>query len=204
MFDFYLCALLSQVRDHSDRARPWPSQESFDLAQGIIRQSAFEVAVVQSGHMLAQFRTFAEWKPPYNIPGWYIPGGFLLRDLDEHDHAISHIKKDLRGEYKRAGIECDLSTIVLGPPQFLGPKLWPPGTHPVGQPISIIVVCELLAGNVIETDRLKWTRKTIPTDVPFHQAFQDVVFAYLRATPQERELMHKLNSMLLNAQVRPA
>jgi hypothetical protein len=175
-----------------------------------VRQTAFEVAVVKDGRMLAEFRTFAEWakyntpEKKWDIPGWYIPGGFLLRDLDAQGNATDHILKDLRGEYMRAGVQFDFSSLWLGPPQFLGVKLWEPGTHPVGQPVSILIVCEDVEEKIVETDCLKWTDETIPTQVPYHQAFQDVVFRYRKASATERVLMHELNTMMLGAQAQLA
>lgn len=185
---------LTLVRD--DR-RFWPDEETFQLSHQILPVPATEVAVVKDGRLLLQYRTFAEWQAPYNRPGWYIPGGYVPWGASLKESCLTHLKKDLVGEYKRTGIDGgDLSTIKLSEPVVIGTKKWMPGEHPFGCPVSLICVCEIQEGDIIETDWLKWSPATIPTDVPLHQKFQDVVFMWLQASPEEKALILRLNQFL--------
>lgn len=185
---------LAKVRD--DR-RFWPDEETFQLAHQILPVPASEVAVVKDGKLLLQFRTFAEWPAPYNKPGWYIPGGYVPWGASLQESCLIHLMKDLVGEYKRTGLDGgDVSGIKLSEPVVIGTQKWMPGEHPFGCPVSLVCVCELQEGDIVETDWLKWSSVTIPTDVPLHQKFQDAVFMWLQASPEEKVLILRLNQFL--------
>jgi hypothetical protein len=154
------------------------------------------VAIVKDGKLLLQYRTFEEWPAPYNKPGWYIPGGYVFWPQSMKETCLTHIRKDLRGEYRRTSIEFDLNSIDINEPVVIGAKKWMPGEHPFGCPISIICVCELTGGEIVETDWLKWSGRTIPTVVPWHRSLQDVVFHYLRSTPEQKAWLAKMHSCI--------
>lgn len=173
----FLTAALERVKTEN---RFWPEQVHHNLINGIIPWAATEVAVVKDGKLLLQYRLFDEWPAPYNKPGWYIPGGYCFWPEDLKKMCLTHILKDLKGEYKRTGVECDLDAIQIAEPVVVAIKKWMPGDHPFGCPISMICVCEFFAGDIVETDCLKWSDRTIATSVPWHRSFQDAVFAYLQ------------------------
>lgn len=176
--------------------RYWPDG-TFELAHQIIPVPATEVAVVQNGRLLLQYRTFEEWPDPYNKPGWYIPGGYVPWKMSLEEACALHLKKDQTGEYKRLGISLDsLNSIKLASPIVIGEKKWMPGEHPFGCPVSLVCVCELIEGTIIETDWLKWSDETIPTDVPHHQAFQDLVFAWINTPAEYREWFINFRKLL--------
>lgn len=190
----YLWSCLKKVRD--DR-RFWPDEQTFQLSHQILPVPASEVAVVKDGKLLLQFRTFAEWPAPYNKPGWYIPGGYVPWGASLQESCLIHLKKDLVGECKRTGLDGDyVSGIKLSEPVVIGTQKWMPGEHPFGCPVSLVCVCELQEGDIVETDWLKWSSVTIPTDVPLHQKFQDAVFMWLQASPEEKALILRLNQFL--------
>lgn len=172
--------------------RFWPEPEHHNLINAIVPLAAAEVAVTRKHpvtgeqQILLQYRTFEEWPAPYNKPGWYIPGGYCFWPDDIRQICLTHIRKDLRGEYWGSKIDFDLNTVEIAEPVLIGSKKWMPGDHPFGCPISLIYVCELTAGKIVETDWLKWSDRTIPTDVPWHRSFQDMVFFYLNSTPEQK------------------
>ena len=177
--------------------RFWPEQRHHNLINSIIPWAATEVAVVKNGKLLLQYRLFSEWPAPYNKPDWYIPGGHCFWPEDLKKTCLIHFLKDLQGEYKRAGIEFDLnSSIQLAEPVVIDIKKWMPGDHPFGCPISMICVCQLLAGDIVETEWLKWSDKTIPTDVPWHRSFQDAVHFYLNSPPEMRRWLAEMHDTI--------
>jgi len=177
--------LLRGLEAVRDNRRFWPLQEHFEVAHQIIPVPASEVAIVKNGKLLMHYRLFKEWgrhntpDKKYDNPGWYIPGGYMDWEKDMRSTAIDHIEKDLMVEYGRVNVKSDFSSIVLSEPVVIATKKWMPGDHPFGVPVSVLCVCELVSGEIIETDRLKWSDKTIPTPVPWHRSFQDAVFAYI-------------------------
>jgi len=181
-----------------ERKRFWPDQETFDLNQRINAMPATEVAVVKDGKLLLQYRKFGEgsspWPTPFNIvEGWYIPGGFIRQPNSLVQECLDHIRKDLRGEYARAGVSgFDLNSIKLGEPAMIGVHKWMPGEHPSGCPLSIICVCELLAGAIVETDYLKWFDKPVATNVQWHGGFIRQVFAYIKASREYQNWFRNL------------
>jgi hypothetical protein len=70
------------------------------------------------------------------------------------------------------------------------------GDHPFGCPISMICVCELRQGEIVETDWLKWSDKTIATDVPWHRSFQDSVFFYLNSTEDQKGWLAEMQGQI--------
>lgn len=176
--------------------RFWPDQVHHNLINGIVPWAATEVAVVKDGKLLLQYRLFDEWPAPYNKPGWYIPGGYCFWPEDLKKTCLVHLLKDLRGEYKRVGVEFDPNSIRLAEPVVIGVKKWMPGDHPFGCPISLVCVCELTAGTIVETEWLKWSDKTVPTDVPWHRSFQDAVHFYLRSPPEMRKWLAGMHATI--------
>lgn len=176
--------------------RFWPEQVHHNLINQIVPLAATEVAVVKDGKLLLQYRLFDEWPEPYNKPGWYIPGGYCFWPENMHKTCVTHLQKDLRGEYKRVGIEFDLNSIQLAEPVVVAEKKWMPGEHPFGCPISMICVCELLAGDIVETEWLKWTNTTVATDVPWHRVFQDVVRCYIHSPPEMKRWLAEMHSKI--------
>lgn len=176
--------------------RFWPEQVHHNLISKIVPLAATEVAVVKDGKLLLQYRLFDEWPAPYNKPGWYMPGGYCFWPADLGKTCLTHLLKDMKGEYKRVGIECDLDQIQLTRPTVIATKKWMPGEHPLGCPISMICVCELVAGEIIETDWLKWSAKTVPTDVPWHRSFQAAVHFYLNSPSQMKRWLAEMHSRI--------
>lgn len=188
-----LLTLLTEVRDNK---RFWPDEATFRMAHQILPVPATEVAVVKDRKLLLQYRTFEEWPEPYNKPNWYIPGGYIPWGMNLHDTCSIHLLKDVRGEYKRQGVDGgDLNTIKLASPIVIGQKKWMPGEHPFGCPVSHLCVCELLEGTIVETEWLKWVDKPIPTDVPHHFKFQEMIFAWLNSTPEQHKWLKELHAI---------
>jgi hypothetical protein len=174
-----LAASLKRVRDEK---RFWPDEETFQLVHQILPVPATEVAVVSEKGLLLQYRDFAEWPVPYNRPGWYIVGGYIPWGASLRESCEFHLNKDLRSENKRAGTM--MEPVTLSEPVVIGTKKWMSGEHPFGCPVSIVCVCEVEAGEIVETDYLKWFEETVPTDVPHHQTFQDLVHAWRATSPE--------------------
>ena len=187
----FLTATLARVKAENCF---WPEQVHHNLVSSIVPFVATEVAVVKSGSLLLQYRLFDEWPAPYNKPGWYIPGGYCFWPQDLGRTCLTHLLKDLKGEYKRTGVECNLDAIQIAEPVIIGVKKWMPGDHPFGCPISMICVCELIAGEIVETEWLKWKDKTVPTDVPWHRSFQDTVHFYLQSPLEMRMWLAEMHS----------
>ncbi len=180
--------------------RFWPDEKTFQLSHQIMPIPATEVAVVQNGKLLLQYRLFDEWPIPYNNPGWYIPGGYVPWGASLEEACAVHLRKDLAGEQKRTGISQYPNTIKLGPPVVIGEKKWMPGEHPFGCPVSLICVCELIEGTIVETDWLKWSDQTVPTQVPHHQKFQDMVFAWINTPAEYRNWLIHFRKLLSEGQ----
>ena len=89
-----------------------------------------------------------------------------------------------------------LANIMLAPPVVIGPKKWMPGEHPFGCPVSLVCVCELLGGDIVETEWLKWFEAPVATDVPHHYEFQEMVFFWLRSTPEQRAWLKELHAIV--------
>lgn len=177
--------------------RFWPEQEHHNLINEIVPLAATEVALVKDGKLLLQYRLYDEWPEPYNKPGWYIPGGYCFWPQDLKRTCLTHLLKDLQGEYKRTGVECNLDAIQIAEPVVIGVKKWMPGEHPFGCPISMICVCELLAGSIIEeTEWLKWSGETVATDVPWHRSFQDTVHFYLSSPPEMQRWLAEMHDKI--------
>lgn len=165
--------------------RFWPEQIHHNLINQIIPLAATEVAIVQGGKLLMQYRLFDEWPAPYNKAGCYIMGGgYCFWPEDLHRTCLIHLLKDLCSEYKRVDIEFNTDSVVISEPTILSIDKWLPGEHPFGCPLSILCVCELLEGDVIETDWLKWSTKPIETDVPLHYMLQKKVHFWLNSSPE--------------------
>jgi hypothetical protein len=193
-----LVKLLEKVRD--DR-RFWPDEASLRAAHSILPVPATEVALVKRGwwgrnQLLLQYRTFADWPEPYNRAGWYIPGGYVPWMGSIRESCQGHLRKDLAGEYKRLKLADADSAVEISNPILIGAKKWMPNEHPFGAPVSLVYVCELQKGNIRETDWLQWVTKTVPTDVPHHQVFQDLVFAWLRTPARFKEIQYNLATLL--------
>lgn len=203
-----LTSALKRVRDEN---RFWPEQVHHNLINGIVPLAATEVAVVKDGKLLLQYRLFDEWPAPYNKPGWYIPGGYIPWEKDMRATCTAHIRKDLISEYRRANVGYMFQErsarihdagiwypehVELSVPVIIGIKKWMPGDHPFGCPISLICVCELTAGTIVETEWLKWSDKTIPTDVPWHRSLQDTVHFYLRSPPEMRKWLAGMHATI--------
>ena len=192
-----LASLLAKVRD--DR-RFWPDETTFRHAHEILPVPATEVALVKRGlwksSLLLQYREFADWPVPYNKAGWYIPGGYVQWKGNIHDSCQTHLRKDLVGEYKRSAIEGVDPNVEISNPILIGAKKWMPGEHPFGAPVSLVYISELRKGEIRETDWLKWVTKTVPTDVPHHQVFQDLVFGWARTSSSWKKTQHKLAALL--------
>lgn len=171
-----LKSLLNKVREEN---RWWPDDDTLQLVHQILPVPATEVAVVKEGKLLLQHRTFEEWPAPYNRPGWYIPGGYVPWDVDLQEACNRHLRKDLRGEYRRVGNTTDVDEVFLSKPVIIGVEKWMPGEHPFGCPVSLVCVCRLIAGNIAETDWLRFVDTPVPTDVPHHFSFQEMVFDHL-------------------------
>ena len=185
--------LLKKVRD--DR-RFWPDEATFRLAHQVLPVPATEVAVVNNGRLLLQYRLFDDWPEPHNKPGWYIPGGYVPWGASFEEACATHLKKDQRGEYKRAGVDGgNLDAVKLGPLTCIGVKKWMPGEHPFGAPVSLVMVTELEEGTILETDWLKWSDEVIKTDVPHHEKFQKMVFHWLKSPPEYRAWLREMHAI---------
>lgn len=180
-----LLELLTAVRNNR---RFWPDEATFQMVHQILPVPATEVAVVQGGKLLLQYRTFAEWPEPYNKPGWYIPGGYVPWSVSLDESCNRHLAKDLKGKHTGPVPTLSLPTVIAV-------KKWMPDEHPFGCPVSLVCVCELLEGDIPETDTLTWASCPIETDVPHHHTFQKMVFAWLNATDEQRVFIKTLQSM---------
>lgn len=188
-----LARLLTEVRNNH---RFWPDEETFQLSHQILPVPATEVAVVKDGKLLLSWRSFEEWKAPYKKPGWYLPGGYVPWATSIESSCLGHLLKDMKNEYKLTGINFDPLGFKLTLTAVIGQKKWMPLEHPFGAPLSVICVCELTSGTIIETARLKWSDETIPTDVPHHQKFQDLVFAWMKTSPEFKAEQARLAQLL--------
>jgi len=180
-----------------ERRRYWPDQETFDLNQKLNPVPATEVAVVRGGRVLLHYREFTEWPGQFGtIKGWYIPGGYLRQPDSLAMTSLGHIRKDVEGEYKRAGIEFNLNSVELGEPLVIGQKKWMPGEHPTGCPLSLVCVCELIAGDIVETERLRWFAEPVDTNVQWHGAFIRQVLAFLHSPVEYQRWFRSLAGMV--------
>ncbi len=196
LFAALLTRFLGEVRDNR---RFWPDEASFQTSHQIIPVPATEVAVINGkNELLVGYRDFAEWPEPYNVPGWYIMGGYFQWQLDTAETCIGHIRKDLAKFYQAAGVTgVDLNAIKLESHVCLPAKKWMPGEHPFGAPVSIPVVARLTHGTIPEVEgRLRWTKKVIPTKVPHHENFQRAVRAFLNAPPEYQQWLKGLQTIV--------
>ncbi len=78
----------------------------------------------------------------------------------------------------------------------IGTKKWMPGEHPFACPLSMVTICELKSGDIIETDRLQWTNRRIDTPLAHHNEFQDLVFAWLETSAEFKAQQTRLAALI--------
>jgi len=209
-----LTDLLTRVRDKGDHF--WPLGSHQDLINEIVCLPAAEVALTRctpatnKWEVLLQFREFSKepawFLPPYNNDDWYLPGGYFQYKPSTLGNCLYHLGKDLRKEYERAGIVgFDLKSIKLATPVLIGGRKWMPkdvdsgilyGEHPIGAPQSNVYVCELIAGEIVETPWLKWTSEPVVTKVPLHTGFIKGVLFYLNSPPEMKKWMAEMHALI--------
>ncbi len=164
----------------------WPNEEIWALQQALTSQAAAEVLLFVPGKGNVLFRRADD---AVNYAGQlHFPGGFIKpRQGDGEPQKIceQQVGKDL----KELGLASDaIKFRVINPEQPLFVKIWAPGSHAVGNPVSIGYPAEIIDA-VPNHDRILVSSEVVRDNVAtYHDWMQEVLLRWR----QQRNLDYRL------------
>ena len=96
--------------------------------------------------------------------GWHIPGSYMRRN-ESFENVCNRVARD----------EVGIGSITN--PSLVGVHKWT--SHPFGAPVSIVLSCQP-AGEIIETEKLKFFSSIPPSAIPVHAIFLDFYLSDFR------------------------